>query len=530
MPAVREVWADGPSLLTSMARHWYLVVVATIVLAAAAYLTEGSKEPEFETAALLEFGDVPQRVLDPGEPAPANPARQLSNRTGHMRSQAVLERASERLGGGATPGGLRDATEIAAEPDRGDTVAIVARGGNPEQAAKIANAVAEAYQEFASERERRRMESAITELDQTIGRLQERLSDLDAQPAGTRAASGVLLQRRSMIGQLTELTTRRERLATAAALADAGVTTYDPAPPGVQTAPSPRRMGALGAVVGLALASAYAYWREGRTGVARSADEVREVLGVPLFATLPRPLDRRWSRVWRALIHDRSQSYQFLGVALDRALVWLPAASVLVVGVRHRRSNAAVALNTAAVLCQDFRRVVLVDADLRERRLTAMWRLPDRLGLADLNDRSVSVEQTAVVAGIGRDSAWSFVPAGSPPPDPFVCLRGPALARLLDRLDEERDADHSLRVVLHAPAVMEAADASVVASMVDGVVLVVFKRTHLDDVERAREAIELSGGQLLGFVFVAGRRTAKREPSPRGAPLRASRPRRTPVP
>lgn len=530
MPAVREVWADGPGLLTSMTRHAAVIVAATVTFGAVAYLAEASKDPQYETAALLQFGDVERRTLDPTQVAPGDPARQLRNRTGHMRSQEVLERASERLEG-LSPDSVEDAIEIVADPDQGDTVAVVARsGGSPERVAAIANAVAEAYQDVAAERERSRLEAAITELDQTIERQRARLAELDAQVAEAGAASGVRLQRRSMVGQLIELTTRRERLATAAALADAGVTAYDPAPPGEQTAPSPRRMGALGAAVGLALASAYAYWREGRAGAARSAAEVHSVLGVPLLATLPRPLHGRRRRMWRDFVHDRTDAYEFLGVALDRSLVWLPAASVLITGVRERRGNAVVALNTAIALCQDFRRVVLVDADLRRRRLTSMWRLEDKVGLADLGDGSVSMREATVIAGVGRDSTWSFIPAGSPPPNPFAYLRGPALWRLLDQLDTGIPQDHSLRVMLHAPAVLEAADASVVAAFVDGVVLVVSKRTQLDEVAWARESLELAGGHLLGFVFVTGRRTAKRQASTRDAHLQPSRPRRTPVP
>lgn len=519
MPAVREVWADGPSLLASLIRHWVVIAVTTGTLGGAAYLVEASHDPVFETAAQLEFADVQRRALDPDEPAPGNPARRLSNRTGHLRSQAVLERASALLDGAVDAGDLRATIEIHANPYEADSVTILARDTDPDQAAAIANAVAQAYREIASERERERLEEAVAELDKTIGRLQHRLGGLDHQPAaaGVAGPSGAALQRRSAAGQLAELATRRERLAAAALVADAGVTAYDPAPPGWQVAPSPARMGALGAFLGLALASAYAYWREGGGGAARSAEDVRAVLHAPLFARLPRSREPRWRQPggWRDLVHDDRESYRFLGLALDRALSWLPAANIAVTGVRPHRGNAAVALNTAIALCHEHRRVVLVDADLRNRRLTSLWRLEGEVGLADIANPRLGVRRAMVTAEAAEPGTLSFMPAGTPPLDPFSCLRETAVPRLLEALEAERAPDAGLRVVLHPPPVLQSADAGAVAGVTDGVLLVVFKGTDLTQIAEAGETIEVAGGRLLGFVFVGGRPTTRRQRSPR---------------
>lgn len=532
MPAIREVWAEGPSLLTSMARHWFAVLVAGAVLGGATYMVASGQEPVYETAAVLEFGGIERQPLDPDEPARTNPARRMRNRAGQMQSRAVLERASELLGGTIEPESLRLATEIEVDADVSDSIVIVARWGDPEEAAAIANAVAEAYQEVTSEQERERARQAMAELEASVSRLHERLGQLDTLPDDDTVS--VSVQRRSALNQLVELTTRRAQLDTVAELADAGVTAYEPAARGWQVAPRPTPFSALAAIFGLGLGSAYAYWREGRGGVVRRASDARALLDAPLLGELPRARARLLRPgVPADLLDRRTEPYQFLAVALEGQLDGQQASSVVFAGVSRGRGTSTVAMNTAFALCEDRRRVVLVDANLRQRRLTRLWRMDDHPGLVDLGDPAMTVAHVSTVAGLVGDGTWLFVPAGTPQPDAYRCLRGRVVPRLLEELEAERRIGQSLRVVLQAPPVTDVADASAIAPLTDGIVLLVFAGTDLQDVRRARDAIEVAGGRLLGFVTVdAGRRRRKRTRGRRSHRHRpaATKPQPTPVP
>jgi len=104
--------------------------------------------------------------------------------------------------------------------------------------------------------------------------------------------------------------------------------------------------------------------------------------------------------------------------------------------------------------------------------------------------QSVAPVETAV-------PGLSLLPSGTLPPNPADILGSKKMANLLEQLKGEADI-----VILQAPPVTVAVDASVLAAQTDGLLLVVRTgHTRRDRVEQAQELLERFRVRVLGTVL-----------------------------
>lgn len=151
------------------------------------------------------------------------------------------------------------------------------------------------------------------------------------------------------------------------------------------------------------------------------------------------------------------------------------------------------AANLAVTMAQEFnRRVVLVDADLREPSAHALLGLPPTPGLADVLTGSATLDEAIVEL---PDFNLAVLPAGLTPERPAELLGSVAMRRLLDALRSRFD-----RVLLDMPPVVPLADVGVLGPQVDGVLLVVRAGvTKTPEIERALAVFDPS--RLVGLVL-----------------------------
>jgi capsular exopolysaccharide synthesis family protein len=150
------------------------------------------------------------------------------------------------------------------------------------------------------------------------------------------------------------------------------------------------------------------------------------------------------------------------------------------------------ASNLALTFSESYqKRVLLVDADLRRPSLHTVFRLDTALGLGDgllsAGETKMLVRQVS--------PRLAVLPAGRPSSDPMAGLTSERMRRLLDEAKQSFDW-----VILDTPPVMLLPDAHLLASMVEGAVLVVRAgSTPHDLVKRSADAIGRS--RILGVVL-----------------------------
>ena len=161
------------------------------------------------------------------------------------------------------------------------------------------------------------------------------------------------------------------------------------------------------------------------------------------------------------------------------------------------KTSTAVAL---ARCLAGMRKVLLVDADLRRPQLHNWFAISNDRGLSDCSLLQSDAAMVQSVAGI------SVIPGGSSLVDVQEFFTSPSFQRALVYMRANYDI-----ILFDSPPILSVPDGLVLASMVDGVIMVlragVITQTEaLDSVRR----LESVGGQLLGFVLTGCRRDRQR--------------------
>ena len=171
-----------------------------------------------------------------------------------------------------------------------------------------------------------------------------------------------------------------------------------------------------------------------------------------------------------------------------------PLRTIMLTSPGPREGKSTVLLNLAWVFWELGRRLVVVDSDLRRPALHRALRSPAESGLVELLKANVSWDQ--VRQPIRED--FSLVPAGSrAAASPGDLLSSDKIRKLLDLLKERADL-----VLFDSAPVLAVSDNLTLASMLDGVILVVRSgHTQRRDLIRAKEQLEKVGAPILGVVL-----------------------------
>jgi capsular exopolysaccharide synthesis family protein len=139
---------------------------------------------------------------------------------------------------------------------------------------------------------------------------------------------------------------------------------------------------------------------------------------------------------------------------------------------------------------------LLCDFDLRRPSLHRIFQIDRSPGISDY-----LLGRAELADGIQRIGASSLfvMTAGEPVINPLELLHGEQTRRLLEVLPSQFRC-----VILDSPALFAASDASLLASLVDGTLLVA--RLGATRGESLRQAIESLGQNILGIIANGGRR------------------------
>ncbi|MGH2522670.1 MAG: polysaccharide biosynthesis tyrosine autokinase [Anaerolineales bacterium] len=264
-------------------------------------------------------------------------------------------------------------------------------------------------------------------------------------------------------------------------------------------------MGALsGLVVALALALVVEYLDDtikAREDVPQAAD-VPALGAVAKYKALP-GAGRERLIVEAQPASSAAESYRLLGTqVLFHEQDARPLRALLVSSPLRDAENTEVAANLAVTLAQAGNRVILMDANLRHPLVSQMFGVESQPGLAaSLNGASPLPEPVAV----DWSPNLSVLPGDSTLPNPFELLASPRMASLIEHLKGKAD----LLIITAAP-LMAFADSLILASHVDGVILVTGSgQTRRKTLTSAVESLRSLGVQVLGVVLNQNRRSVK---------------------
>ena len=169
-----------------------------------------------------------------------------------------------------------------------------------------------------------------------------------------------------------------------------------------------------------------------------------------------------------------------------------PITKVLITSAIPGEGKTSTAANLAIVLARNGRRVLLVDGDLREPDIHTVLGVPLQPGLGEVLTGEASLEQALrCIDPLGL----YCLPAGHPHANPVPLLESTAMRSTLAVAEGAFEW-----VIVDSPPLNPFADAHCIASMADGVLLVVrWGVTPREELDHALAA--LKGMPLLGLVL-----------------------------
>src|SRR5262245_44580838 len=189
-----------------------------------------------------------------------------------------------------------------------------------------------------------------------------------------------------------------------------------------------------------------------------------------------------------------AEAYRTLRTNIQFSSLDKPVRTLLATSSGPEEGKSTTLANLAVVLAQAEKRVILVDCDLRKPALHKLFGLPNAAGLTSLlvqDDLKELPLQEVGLAGL------SVLTSGPLPPNPSELLGSQRLAHLIERLKEEADY-----VLFDTPPVIAVTDAAVLATRLDGAILVVSAgRTRRDLAQKAKAQLERVNANILGVVL-----------------------------
>jgi capsular exopolysaccharide synthesis family protein len=166
---------------------------------------------------------------------------------------------------------------------------------------------------------------------------------------------------------------------------------------------------------------------------------------------------------------------------------------VLVTSAEAGEGKSTTTANLGISLAQTDRSVLLVDTDLRRPSLHTLFHVPPAPGLSSYLAGAAMREAVVTKTSVPH---LSLIASGPIPPNPAELLASRRMRELLEAVGEQYDI-----VLLDSPPVLAASDATTVAPLVDGVLLVVKSGAAPEaSLRRAKEQLEGVHARILGAV------------------------------
>ena len=421
-------------------------------------------------------------------------------------TEGLAQQVIDQLGLNTTP--LKLLKQISVSVDtQAPVITIKVSSPDAGRSANIANAIAQQLLKRSSDIQGQSaallqaIQAQVTTVRNELATANTAIAVLQAkqQPLSPTDQSALSQLQQTVVayqGDLTQLlTTQASSSTSAVSILDEAHVPLDPSSPNLILNLALALV--LGAVLGLGLAVAASSFDD----TFKSSDELRDALGVPVLGALSRlPETAQRAGIYGLvmLLFPRSaaaEAFRALRTNVEFADVDAGLHSLLVTSPAPGDGKSTVAANLALAFAQAGRRTILVDSDLRRPGIHAMFDLTNTFGLTTLV-RSEVIDLAQVIRQVDEPNL-RVLTSGPLPPNPAELLGSNRMHAIVEALEAQADL-----VIFDSPPTVAVTDAAVLASLVDGVVVVIAKgATRRSVARRGEEALDRVGGRILGTVL-----------------------------
>jgi Mrp family chromosome partitioning ATPase len=480
-----ETGSVGPVEAYWRYRAWTVPVTIVVGLLAGLFaLASGGTNTATTTLFLTDPRGTP--VFRDGSSAPTDLARYARQRAEFADSAAVHQAVVTSIDA--------QRTELQNDPDiderelpRPETVEsideVVAAGATPSSDVRI---------DCTADSEQR----ALLICDEVVAAYLV-LTEQDITQRADAIIDALLLERDRLVaetgGQTTtdQIDLRIAEVRSEAALLGNGVEFVQPAE--VQT--DARILPALQYTVAATLFAAFAmaiiaWFRAGRRPVIASSSDATATLDAPLLGEVTEPPAHLF-----APTDPPGAAYQLLATSLGAVH---PTGGVVLTATAVPSSDAAETVARLGVAAaREGRRILLIDADLRDRRLSRLFGFEQAIGgLTELLAGLASIDDVRRSVGVGGEATLDLLTGGRSVDDPAGLFRSQAARATLHTLRNRYQL-----VLVIVPPLLAVADGSALAGESDGVMMIVERGTDARDLDIVRQRLDVLRTDLIGVVY-----------------------------
>lgn len=262
----------------------------------------------------------------------------------------------------------------------------------------------------------------------------------------------------------------------------------------------------LGAILGLILGIGAAFVIEYLDTSVRDPKEIETMTGLPVLASIPAikgkgmSEDDEVSKIEARFIthfHPRSsvaEAYRILRTNITFSAVKAPIKSLVVSSSIPQEGKSTVIGNLAITFAQTGNRSLIIDTDLRKPVFNKIFKEKRIKGLSDVLIGREKLKDAIFKTSIEN---LDLLPSGTLPPNPTELLTSAKMKALHEELKGMYEY-----LFFDSPPILGVADASILASLCDGLLFVVWVgRTGRDAVLEASKVLESAHIRVLGVVL-----------------------------
>ena len=482
-------------------KWWWLVVASTLIAAIFSYVSILRQPTIYQARTTLMIGTTINN------PNPSSSelflGQQLAASYADLANREIIRNATKNsLGMEQLP------EYIARALPNTQLIEITVNDINPERAQTVANELAaqlmllspisaqseeQGRQEFVHER-LDNLEAQIQETELEIEKLQEEL-------AATFSAQEITDKEKQIASLQSKLSTLENNYGLLLSNTQQGavntLTIIEYAElPSYPIGPMKGMTILLAAAVGFVLAACEAYLLEYLDDTLKSPDVVMRMFSAPIIGRIFEQEDGiNANQLYDAENpnHALTEPFRALRTVIDFAETDQPLKTILITSPDVGDGKSSVAVNLALSIAQRDKKVYLVDGDLRKPKIHELFNLSNDKGLADLMFARSECEWKDIIKEVKNVTVLT---AGNLPPDPSGILSSKKMDKFLSEMEQAADV-----VIIDGPPLF-VADAMILASKVDGVLLVVRPgHTRRSLAQTSLEQIKLAGAKVVGIVL-----------------------------
>jgi len=236
----------------------------------------------------------------------------------------------------------------------------------------------------------------------------------------------------------------------------------------------------------------------------RTAEDVSTYVNLPFLGYLPTCSDKdfkveseKYSVCSTLPTSQLAESFRALRTSLlfstpeDK-----PLKTILVTSALPGEGKSFCSANLSWIFARLNEKVVLIDVDMRRPKINKMFNIEQTPGLSTYLTGNAKIDD--IIHTVSKNNvSLSIIPSGAIVPNPTELLSSAKITALISELSLRFN-----RIILDSPPILIVADTSLLANMVDGVILLIKgAHTRLEAVLGSKKKIAESKGKVIGAVI-----------------------------